>query len=505
MYKFLLLLSDHYLDDDVTTETAYEVVWQPFSAGLPALDDYDAALIDIHPDDVAQLQGGLDDVLVHLVEDYPLFVRGYPDELIDAPTPPQVAMVFPETLSREWAFRAMADFARMAPATRTQRFVADAVTYANQTIHHEAALQRILEELHTIVPLAAVNVAVFEADTAVVKYQHGYSERFSRSVMQTQIPLTLPNYESLVADGRPAIVNDTHADPNWKSLPDFDEIRSWLGLPIKKNNVVIGVLNVDSTQPNAFKPYHIQRLQPVMEHIALLLETSQLYDTLDEYTMLLSVLSRQTSLLFASLGSYRTLTEMCRHIAETVVDTFNHTDCGVMLLDRERNVLVRYARAGSYLVRSAGDIRLDGQGLVPEAVRTGDLIYAPDTQKDERYVPNEPNTRSELVVPITAHDEVIGVLDMQSSELHAFSMRDQEGLRAFANYAAMSIQNLQMYNDQRDQAEILAEQVQLRTEELERSKARVESILHHTSEAIVLLGPTGEIEERNPAFAGMMG
>jgi PAS domain S-box-containing protein len=415
-----------------------------------------------------------------------------------------VAEVLPSETPHEWLITSVIDRLDAETAWLPKGFLRRIVSTINNTYQYDVAIVEVLRQLRQIAPFDAINISMFEEQYSVVRYHHGYPPEVINAFANTRMPLALENLSQIIESGEAKIIDDTLQHKAWSTAPPHEWIRSWMGAPIKKNGAVIGLINMDAAQPHRFKQVHLHRVSAVMEHITLFLETAQLYDTLDDYTAILSVLNRQNNLLFATLSRFTTIDDLCRSIADTVVSSFGKTDCGVMLIDPEQEILVRYSRAGDYNVRADGVLPLTGKGLVAEAARTGEIVYSPDVDADERYVANEPQTRSELVIPLKTLSGVLGVLDLQSERPGAFSSRDQEALTSFANYAAMAIQNLRLFNEQRDYTQTLEEHVLTRTAELAAEKERVETILAYANDAILMLDAEGVIRKGNDAFEFMV-
>ena len=108
-------------------------------------------------------------------------------------------------------------------------------------------------------------------------------------------------------------------------------------------------------------------------------------------------------------------------------------------------------------------------------------------------------------MPLRTAKGVIGVLDLQSAQLDAFDEHDVRLMQVFADRAATALENVRLYNEIRHHAEQLEERVQDRTGELNRVKERVEAILNHSSDAILLVRITGAITQTNRAFDMMFG
>jgi len=107
-----------------------------------------------------------------------------------------------------------------------------------------------------------------------------------------------------------------------------------------------------------------------------------------------------------------------------------------------------------------GILQLDGPGLVPRTFRSGELVNIPDVREDHDYVPNWKAARSELAIPLKKGDQVIGVIDVQSTELNAFDRDDERLMGIFAERAALAIENVRLFEAEyyrRIEAETLRE------------------------------------------------
>ncbi len=503
MYTIMLLSVNDKVTAPMLPETDKVRVRRVDAAHAEEIRQADAVLIDSEASQSNEIVTTLAALRSH-APDTVVFVRG-PQLPAAVRRTYNLSSVFPVSLDPSWLISIVVDFLdQHTPARQTLDFIQEVNRQANITIEHDQLIAGLLERIQQLVACDAVNIGLFREQYAIVKYAYGYSHLAANTMSQMRMNLNLPNFKKMFANPEPQIINDTYHSDDWLVLEPHQEVRAWLGMPIIRNGVPIGILNLDSQTTGYFQPHHVETLRPLIPHISLLLEMTQLYETLNEYTVLLSVLNRQNTLLFANFSDYQNLSEMCRYIAETVVSTFHKADCGVMLINDTGDALIRYARAGDFTVRAAGTLALDGDGLVPAAVRSGKMIYAPDVQADGRYIANEPKTRSEIVIPLKTHNEIIGVLDLQHTDLNAFSILDQEGLMAFAEYAALAIQSLRMHERQHNYTTDLENRVAERTAELESAKERVEVILNNTSEAIVLLHENGHIEHGNLAFGKLI-
>ena len=105
-----------------------------------------------------------------------------------------------------------------------------------------------------------------------------------------------------------------------------------------------------------------------------------------------------------------------------------------------------YMRQGEELVLTAWDgpeatqhVRIPvGQGICGLAARTGETVVVADVNADPRYLACFPQTRSEIVVPIYAGDDVVGEIDIDSDKASAFTDDDRRLLEKVAQLVGIS-------------------------------------------------------------------
>jgi sigma-B regulation protein RsbU (phosphoserine phosphatase) len=107
-----------------------------------------------------------------------------------------------------------------------------------------------------------------------------------------------------------------------------------------------------------------------------------------------------------------------------------------------------------------------GEGFIGYVAQTGKPLICHDVSKDPRYFPARKRTRSEIVAPIISNDKVIGVFDLESDDLNAYTEDDLSVLQLLASQVAIIIEKVQLHEQvvekKRIQAQLeIARQVQL--------------------------------------------
>lgn len=86
-----------------------------------------------------------------------------------------------------------------------------------------------------------------------------------------------------------------------------------------------------------------------------------------------------------------------------------------------------------------------GEGLIGQVALTAEPITSPDVRMNPAYINARSETRSEMVAPIIANTEVIGVFDIESDELNAYSEDDLEVLMLLASQVAIIIEKVMLH------------------------------------------------------------
>ncbi len=107
-----------------------------------------------------------------------------------------------------------------------------------------------------------------------------------------------------------------------------------------------------------------------------------------------------------------------------------------------------------------------GEGFLGTVAQTGKPIISPDVSKDPRYFAARERTRSEMIAPIISNDRVIGVFDLESDSLDAYSADDLAILQLLTSQVAIIIEKVRLHEQvvekKRIQAQLeIARQVQL--------------------------------------------
>jgi len=155
------------------------------------------------------------------------------------------------------------------------------------------------------------------------------------------------------------------------------------------------------------------------------------------------------------MSSILDVEELLRRAAEQVKRVIDYQILSIMLYDEDQKIF-RHRLDVKHGQRVQGKLRVAAsEGIVGAAATLREPVLAPDVSIDPRYLMVNPETRSELAVPMLHKGKIIGVLDLESAQLNAFNAEHVQTLSILAANLAVSLENARLYEQvARDEARL---------------------------------------------------
>ncbi len=145
------------------------------------------------------------------------------------------------------------------------------------TLKLDEAIQRILEQLNRVVPYDSASVQLLHGDELEIVGQFGFSK--PEEVMGYRFSIHADNPNSIVIHTmQPHVLSNAPKAYDAFKQPPHDHIRGWMGVPLIVQDRIIGMLALDSYEPNRFTPEHVRMASAFAAHVAIALENARLYE-----------------------------------------------------------------------------------------------------------------------------------------------------------------------------------------------------------------------------------
>ena len=254
--------------------------------------------------------------------------------------------------------------------------------------------------------------------------------------------------ERVVGTGSPVRVDDlTDA-----SLPEASRAnliaRGWRSaalVPLMTQGDVFGAIGLAAARPAAFDDDAVEAAAELAQPLASAIEQRRLRDETRRRGDEVAALHATSQLITARLD----VASVLDGISRSVTALIGSTGCGIGLLDSTGTSLVNAAAHG-YRTDEWPALALPvGEGLMGRCAETGQPIRVDDVRRDPRSarrdVDEREGIRSMLCVPLRVGGHLLGVISAFSTRRAAFSLHHQRVLEAFAEQAAIGIQNAQLF------------------------------------------------------------
>jgi len=239
--------------------------------------------------------------------------------------------------------------------------------------------------------------------------------------------------------GHAVLVSDVSQDPRY--INAIESVRSELAVPLIFRGKCVGVLDIQSRHLDYFTKEQQNILSVLANRLAVAIENARLFEqvrTQAETLLVLNEVSREIS-------SILDVEALLRRAAELVKRVIDYQILSIMLYDEEQQVF-RHRLDVKHGQRVQGKLRAAAsEGIVGAAATTREPVLVPDVTADPRYLMANPETRSELAIPMIHKGKVVGVLDLESPQLNYFTEDHVQTLSILAANLAVSLENARLY------------------------------------------------------------
>ncbi|HYL86550.1 MAG TPA: SpoIIE family protein phosphatase [Candidatus Angelobacter sp.] len=308
----------------------------------------------------------------------------------------------------------------------------------NASLELDEVLARAAALIKRHIDYEIFGVLMIEGDGAYLRHHFaiGYPRELAENL---RIPVGQGITGTAAASRHSVRVSDTSQDPRY--INAIDSVRSELAVPLMVRGKVVGVLDIQSRHLDYFTRDQQNILTLLGSRLAIAIENARLFQKVKaqaDTLLLLTEVGRET-------GAILDVEELLRRAAEQTKRVIDYQILSIMLYDEEQKVF-RHRVDVKHGQRVQGKLKAAAsEGIVGAAATLKEPVLVPDVTVDPRYLMVNPETRSELAIPMMHKGKVIGVLDLESPQPNYFTEDHVQTLSILAANLAVSLENARLY------------------------------------------------------------
>jgi signal transduction histidine kinase len=248
--------------------------------------------------------------------------------------------------------------------------------------------------------------------------------------------------------GQPVFLPDINLDPDY--LPASSQVVSLICIPlVGRGYEVLGTLNVESTSSHPLNEQDFRLCQSLAEHVVLALEQSRLYRSEQRRANQLTLLNQIGRDLTATLDAETII----RRVIGPIRRKLGYYSVNIGLVEGDM-LVYRVSTSATGEDERLYPVPLGENNLSSYCVTSGEMVLVNDVSREARFHPSPvvPATQSEVLLPLRANGQIIGVLDIESDRINAFDDDDIILLKTLADETSVALENARRFERLKQQS-----------------------------------------------------
>ena len=313
--------------------------------------------------------------------------------------------------------------------------------------------QQVAQLIHDTFDFYMVSIFTLDASTGILslKASAGPENANSTSLAGFSIRLGEGIVGMAAKSSNEIHVPDVNLEPLFRYDAALPETRAEVALPLKVEERVLGVLDIQNDEARAIHEFDLSVLRILADNVALAIEGAQIY----------SYLGKRTSQISAVLDISHAVSSTLEFdkLLDTVVNSINkhfNYDFIHIYSVHPGHRKIYYETGSGARSKDFEELQVsfdldDPNGIIPWVAREGRIRLANDVATEPLYRPSfllPESTKSELAIPLKYASEILGVLDLQTERANGFDEGDLPLLEAMAASIAIAIRNARLYQSE---------------------------------------------------------
>ena len=367
-----------------------------------------------------------------------------------------------------------------------------------------ATLDELYHSIHQVlantIPAKNFYIAIYDAESDLLSFPYFVDEYDTPSppgppahglteyVLRTQTPILVSPqvFDELAKAG----------EVNRVGPPSLD----WVGVPLMIGDRTIGVMVVQTYEEGIrYGQRELDILKFVSSQVAMAIQRKRTEEALTRQVNELTVL-HSIAVAEAESGSENEVIEKVTQITGQIYTEV----CGILLLNKTGDVLTPHPSYRGANITNWMDGYPIRKGITGRAVREGKLLCIHDITQDPDYIETASGIKSELCIPIRVHENIIGILNVESRKAKAFDENDERLLTTIAGGLGTTVARLRLFKAQETQLQ--REAALLNLMRVAASSLDLKQVLQAILDQLVMLIPSdaGSIQLLDKDYLNIM-
>ncbi len=317
-------------------------------------------------------------------------------------------------------------------------------------------LESILTSLKGVVPYDSASIFLEEKDHLRLVHSRGLKN--PESLLQYHFPCDGELFKEIYYRKSPYILSDAQQDSRFQGWGDTKEVHGWMGVPLIVRGNVIGIITLNSKQPDAYNEEHASLAMSFAHQATAAIENARLYQEAlresERRATLYEVSQNVVHEIQNPKETYRAIHQAVKRLM----------DCDAFI------IVLKDPKTGKHqgvYITEAGKIFKtaslpENQGFAARVINEKQSIIFQDIHKNGEgeeiiSLTSPQEIRSAVGVPMKIGEKVIGMISAQSYQPNTYGEEEKRLLEMLASYAAASVENARLLSETRQQATIFSE------------------------------------------------
>jgi GAF domain-containing protein len=309
------------------------------------------------------------------------------------------------------------------------------------TLDLQGVLDDILTYLSKVISYDSATIFLLEGDHLHAKAARGLP--CPETVIGNHFPADDDLFQEIFRTGQPLILEQAHKHPSFQGWGQTVDVGGWMGIPLIAKDIVIGYLTCDNQLSGAYKPPDADLAQAFANQAAIAIENARLFEAERAQLLLSQTLQEVGALLTSQLS----LEEVLETILDLLARVVQFDSASIQLLHPSGTLKLAAGRGFADIERTRQIVEELSDHMLRSKLAELRALVIPDTYNDPRWavIPGTEYIHAWAGAPLLVKGRLIGCLNVDSRTVNAYDEQTAETVMAFAQQAAIAIENARLF------------------------------------------------------------